>query len=134
MKKLVENPVLIGLMVVLNLNCYSPPDLSEEERFIRNHPTWKNQADEILNKPVDNNINNLNDIEKISLVIMSIEDIRKERHQYNKPIKIMSHEKDIQRYCKKHFGYEIIKPLWNPKINGYNYIVSSPKHTENKNE
>ena len=121
--------IMLGIILILTLsNCYNPPNdaISQQERFIKNHPLWKSQSSEILNKPVNNNINNISDIEKISLVIMSIQDIRKEIHEYNKPIEIMSHEKDVL-YCKKHFGWEIIRAYWNPKIDGYDYIVSKHK-------
>ena len=121
--------IMLGIILTLTLsNCYNPPNdaISQQERFIENHPTWKSQSSEILNKPVNNNINNISDIEKISLVIMSIQDIRKEIHNYNVEIKIQSHEKDVL-YCKKHFGWEIIKAYWNPKIDGYDYIVSKHK-------
>jgi hypothetical protein len=128
MNKLVENPVLIGIMVVLSFNCYIPPNdaISQQERFIENHPTWKSQSSEILNKPVNNNINNMNDVEKISLVLMSIVDIKKETHNYNVEIKINSHEKDVL-YCKKHFGYEIIRAQYNAEQDKYDYLVIKHK-------
>jgi len=128
MNKLVENPILIGIMVVLSFNCYIPPNnaLSEEEKFISGHPTWKNQSHEILNKPVNYNINNMSDVEKITLVIMSIQDIRKETHNYNVEIKLQSHERDVL-YCKKHFGYEIIRAQYNAEQDKYDYLVTKHK-------
>ena len=65
------------------------------------------------------------DIRKI-LDNKNIKDVRDEIHEYKLPVIMHSHTELIQ-YCKKHFGWEVIRAYWNPKKNGHDYFVSKHK-------
>ncbi len=119
--------IILLLVMIICGTCYSPPNdaIAQQERFIRNHPLWKEQADEILNKDT----RQLEKYDKISLLLSSIIDLRKELHEYNIPITIQSHETTTQ-YCKRHFKWEVITAYWNPQKNYYDYLVA--KHRKER--
>jgi len=96
--------LIIALIVGL-VGCRPPEPMdaiSQQERFIRNHPLWKDQASEILDK-------------------------RSVGHEY-KQFPFLQHGDKHTIYCKTHFMWEIVSAFYNSDNDSYDYfVVKHPK-------
>ena len=99
--------ILTVLVLSLVMGCHSIPQdaISQQERFIRNHPLWKEQASEIL------------------------QDRRNIRHEYKVVFPTLDNGENIIIYCATHFVWEIITAKYNGEHRKYDYfVVEHPKN------
>ena len=106
--------IVVGCMVILYLQLIS---CTNAPNGAFNHTSPQVSIDgEILkdwpkHKPIDKHY---------------IKDVRDELHEYKLPVIMHSHTQLVQ-FCKIHKGWEVLKAYWNPKIDGYDYVVSRHK-------
>ena len=118
--------IVIASLFLWGIGCYNVPRdaIEQQEEFIRNHPVWKDQASEILQKYPDTGL--------LGLSYHTLLDTRSKSHEYRiVQIPHLTHNETAIIYCATHFVWEIITGKYNGKYDRIEYlIVEHPKNNK----
>ena len=118
--------IVIASLFLWGIGCYNVPRdaIEQQEEFIRNHPVWKDQASEILQKYPDTGL--------LGLSYHTLLDTRSKSHEYKiAQIPHLTHNETAIIYCATHFVWEIITGKYNGKYDRIEYlIVEHPKNNK----
>jgi len=118
--------IIIASLFLWGIGCYNVPRdaIEQQEEFIRNHPVWKDQASEILQKYPDTGL--------LGLSYHTLLDTRSKSHEYKiAQIPYLTHNETAIIYCATHFVWEIITGKYNGKYDRIEYlIVEHPKNNK----